>query len=357
MGVSKRLMQVGVCTVSLLGGSTADASAALTGLTASTPAEPQPRCRAAATGPVDGPSHPGDGVADPAGRIAYAVVGRFDDAFGPVGTQLYAIDADGSDQVLLLDCDVIRPQWSPDGSRLAITLGLDDGSWQVATVAPDGSDLRVLTSGPGIHEIPSWSPDGDWIAYDASDVGLDDPTFRVTLRRIGTDGSGAALLGEADTFDAEPRLSPDGSQVAFMRLYPDADWASEIVVRDLASGNERVVVPQAIPLEHPEWSPDGGSLVVNAPDWAPDAATIYRIDLDAPDPAPVVLLDKATGDGWGGVKPVYSPDGSKIVFVCHQGEWTNDDVCVMDADGTNVTPLVADPAVSENHPTWGMTAP
>jgi hypothetical protein len=28
----------------------------------------------------------------------------------------------------------------------------------------------------------------------------------------------------------------------------------------------------------------------------------------------------------------------------------------MDADGTNVTPLVDNPGVSENHPAWGVTA-
>ena len=59
-------------------------------------AEPQPSCRSAETGPVGGPSHLGDGVADPAGRIAYAVVGRLDEVFGPIGTQLYAIDPDGA---------------------------------------------------------------------------------------------------------------------------------------------------------------------------------------------------------------------------------------------------------------------
>ena len=91
---------------------------------------------------------------------------------------------------------------------------------------------------------------------------------------------------------------------------PEEDCASEIVVRDLASGDQRVVVPLGVPAEHPEWSLDGSSLVFNASDWAPDAGTIYRIDLDAPEAAPVIVLDMATGDGWGGVKPVYSPDGA-----------------------------------------------
>ena len=143
-------------------------------------------------------------------------------------------------------------------TRLAFTIGLDDGSWQVGqTIAADGSGLQLLTSGPGIQEIPSWSPDGTWLAYDGSDVGLDDPTFRATLRRIGADGSNATLLGDADSFDVEPRISPDGGQVAFMRVHPEANYAVDIVVRDLASGDGRVVVPLDFPVEHPSGHPTG----------------------------------------------------------------------------------------------------
>jgi Tol biopolymer transport system component len=349
------LFAAGVSSAVLAGLGVSGSSGATT---PDSPAAPQPSCRSAETGPVEGPSHPGDGVADPAGRIAYAVEGRYDEAFGPIGTQLYVVDPDGSDRVLLLDCDVIRPQWSPDASRLAFTIGLDDGSWQVATIAPDGSDLRLLTSGPGIHEVPSWTPDGDLLAYDSSDVGLDDPTFHTTLWQIGADGSDAALLGDPDTFDVEPRVSPDGSQVVFGRLHPEADYAGEVVVRDIVSGDERVVVPLGVPVEHPEWSPGGSSLIFNASDSAPNKGTIYTLDLDAPEAAPVIVLDPSTGDGWMGVKPVYSTDGTHIVFVCRETDEPSDDgICVMDADGTDVTPLVDDVGVHENHPAWGVAAP
>ena len=172
--------------------------------------------------------------------------------------------------------------------------------------------------------------------------------------RIGADGSNATLLGDADSFDVEPRISPDGGQVAFMRVHPEANYAVDIVVRDLASGDGRVVVPLDFPVEHPEWSPDGNSLVFNAQDGTPNAATIYTIDLNAHDAAPVVLLDPASGEGWGGVKPVYSPDASRIVFVCNRGG--DEGICIMNADGMNVTTLVDDPGVAENHPTWGPAA-
>jgi Tol biopolymer transport system component len=336
------------------------------GARAGSPPDPQPEpiCRTTEAGPGDGTSPPGDDVTDEGGRIAYAVVGRYDDAFGPVGTQLYAVDPDGSDRVLLLACDVIRPNWSPDGLRLAFTIGLDDGSWQVATIAHDGSDLQILTSGPGVHEIPSWSPDGTWLAYNGSDVGFDDPAFRPTLRRIDADGSDASLLGDPDSFDTEPRVSPDGRQVAFVRWHPDAEWESEIVVRDIASGAERVVVPRGVAVEHPEWAPDGNSLVFNASDWAPDATTIFTLDLAAAEPTPVPLLDPTAGGGWGGVKPVYSPSGEHLVFVCVERTETgeaagepDDGICIMDADGTNVRPVADEPGVHENHPAWGVSAP
>jgi TolB protein len=313
-------------------------------------------CGAQPRGPV-GEAHANDGVPDPAGRIAYAVVGRYDQAFGPIGTRLFAIDPDGSDQVLLLDCEVIRPQWSPDGTRLAFTLGFTDGSWHIATIDADGSDLNVLTTGPGINEVPTWSPDGTWLAYDSSLThDFNDPAFSTSLWRIGADGSGAEPLWDSDTFDVEPRLSPDGTRVAFQRLHPDQDFASQFMVRDLVSGEERALTPLGFPIEHPEWAPDGRSLIGNASDWAPTAGTIYTIDAEAVAAEPGVLLDPASG--WGGVKPVYSPDGSTILFVC-SGPATQDEedgLCLMSADGTGVRELVDDPNASENHTAWGISA-
>jgi hypothetical protein len=43
------------------------------------------------------------------------------------------------------------------------------------------------------------------------------------------------------------------------------------------------------------------------------------------------------------------------VFVCVRAG--QEDICTMDADGTHITPLIDDPGVAENHPTWGITTP
>ena len=195
-------------------------------------------------------------LADPAGRIAFGTImpghERSDQLMA-----LYAIDPDGTDLVQLTEGNSLFPTWSPDGSRLAFAIVEEDSSAQIATISADGTDLRVLTSGPGIHEAPSWSPDGTWIAYDYSPVLPGDPTFHTVLYRMDADGSDQALLGDPDVFDAEPKISPDGERVLFQR-YEAID--APIMVRELSTGAERIVLPAGG--QNPNWSPDGSTIIV-----------------------------------------------------------------------------------------------
>ena len=57
---------------------------------------------------------------------------------------------------------------------------------------PDGSDLRVITSGVGIHEVPSWSPNGRRIVFDFSPEPTPSaPGFETRLWTMRADGSHA----------------------------------------------------------------------------------------------------------------------------------------------------------------------
>ena len=59
------------------------------------------------------------------------------------------------------------PSWSPSGDRIAM-ISLKNWSFAVATVRPDGSDIRYLASGKRI-ESPSWSPNGQMLLYSAEE--------------------------------------------------------------------------------------------------------------------------------------------------------------------------------------------
>jgi Tol biopolymer transport system component len=291
-------------------------------------------------------SHPNDGVPDPAGRIVFGQVHRSDEIIGQVIAPLFSMDADGSDVVQIFNCELERPRISRDGSRIAFSIAMDDGTWQVATIAADGSDLRILTSTTGYAETPDWSPDGSWLIYAGTPVQCSrDPlceSLNESLWRVNADGSDQRQVGTtpASAWDWEPRLSPDGREVTFVRNTPEDNYRWTVMIRNLESGQERAAKVDTRDLEHPDWSRDGQFIVYNVTPSGP----IERVPADDPT-APAEVL---TGDASHGVyKPAYSPDGSSIVFGCDGG------VCRMNADGSDVVELLRLPGVEFNHFAWG----
>jgi len=305
-------------------------------------------------------SHPNDGVPDPAGRIVFGRSITKDPTFGQL-TTLYAIDPDGSDLTMLTDCQVEYPHISPDGTRIALGIRMDDGSMQVATMAIDGSDLRILTTS-GYNEYPDWSPDGTWLVYsgapDADVAAIDRECpindclltlgLKEPLRRMSADGSDDRLLGDPEALDFYPRISPDGMAVVFNRIDPsNQDWHT-IMIRELATGDERVVTANDREPALPQWSPDGRSILyatVHAPGRPADIwMQVETVPADDPTAAPTVLRPVAEG---GGSQPGYSPNGSRIVFFCGG-------LCTMAADGSGVQEIISAPGLVPVQPNWGI---
>ena len=292
-------------------------------------------------------SHPSDGIPDPAGRIVFGPVYQGDEILGQLISPLFAIDADGSDLVQIFDCEIERPRISPDGRRIAFSLAMDDGSWQVATIAADGNDLRILTSSTGYAQTPDWSPDGSWLIYAASPVKCSrDPlcdSLNETLWRVNMDGSDQRQVGGTvpTAWDSEPRLSPDGREVVFARNTPAGDYRWILMIRNLETGQERVAKVDTRDLEHPDWSRDGRFIVYHASPNGP----IERIPADDPTATPEVLAGDAN---HGFYKPAFSPDGRSLVFGC------DGKVCTMGPDG-KVVVLVDAPGIELNHFAWGVS--
>jgi Tol biopolymer transport system component len=135
-----------------------------------------------------GPNGAQDPNVSPDGRTL-TFVGAAADA-GDNQQALFAVNMDGSDlrQLTPFTLDVaIKHDWSPDGSRIVLTDNANvDAAANVATIAPDGSQLTYLTHNttrPDSAYAGSWSPDGRWIVYRFEHNG------QFGLRRMHPDGT------------------------------------------------------------------------------------------------------------------------------------------------------------------------
>ncbi len=120
------------------------------------------------------------------------------------------MNADGTDQLAVFDragSRLLRPVWSPDGTKLAFDV-YDDGTWDIYEVSADGAGLKDLTPTSDRDENgPTWSPDGTRIAFAATHMlstGVDN-TGSFDIYLMNPDGTGEERL----TKDAghDPNLS------------------------------------------------------------------------------------------------------------------------------------------------------
>lgn len=90
-------------------------------------------------------------------------------AFEVVGGNMYVMRIDGTDLVDLGPGN--RPQWSPDSQYIVYQITKDDGheftASDIYTIKIDGTEKSGLTNTNNKLEMnPSWSPDGNKIAFD-----------------------------------------------------------------------------------------------------------------------------------------------------------------------------------------------
>jgi TolB protein len=83
--------------------------------------------------------------------------------------QIYRMNMDGADIVRLTngEGEAVNPSWSPDGQRIAFawTRGFEPGNYNIFIMDVASRNTVQLTHGAGRNENPVWAPDGVHIVF------------------------------------------------------------------------------------------------------------------------------------------------------------------------------------------------
>ncbi|MBO0698155.1 MAG: DPP IV N-terminal domain-containing protein [Zavarzinella sp.] len=214
-------------------------------------------------------------------------------------------------------------RFDPKHSAVLITHGDE-----LYYVKLDGSPAARLTKSPGAKEVPSFSPDGRFVAFvRAGNLYAVDVETQAE-RQLTTDGGGAVLNGKADwvygeeIFDRRPQAywwSPDSRRIAFLRF--DDGPVTAHTVLDQVPARQRVE-------RTPYPKPGDPNPVVK----------LGVVPVAGGDPVFADQAGYSPGDslvtrvGW-------LPDGSRVFAYFQNRIQTWLDFCTMPADGGALTRL------------------
>ncbi|MBT8079749.1 MAG: Tol-Pal system beta propeller repeat protein TolB [Gammaproteobacteria bacterium] len=143
------------------------------------------------------------------------------------------------------------PAFSPDGRKLVLTLGGADGNLDINVLDLSSRQFTRLTTNRAIDTEGSWSPDGNHI-YFTSDRGGGPQVYR-----IAANGGSPQRVTFEGSYNARPRLSPDGKKLALVHL----DRGNyRIAVMDLAS-SDLLVLSAGRQDESPSFAPNSDVLI------------------------------------------------------------------------------------------------
>jgi Tol biopolymer transport system component/DNA-binding winged helix-turn-helix (wHTH) protein len=172
---------------------------------------------------------------------------------------------------------------------------------------PDFQSLQI-TNSTGLDIYPTFSPDGNTIAYASDQSG----SFEIYLKQLARGGSVVQLTNDGQR-NLQPAWSPDGSTIAYYSQSKGGIW----IIPALGGVAQQLVGFGS----SPAWSPDSKQIVFQSLGVREMGATssvsifgstLWTVSLKDGSTRQLTQLDSPTG---AHNSPTWSPDGKSIAFV------------------------------------------
>src|SRR5277367_5331610 len=211
--------------------------------------------------------------------------------------------------------------WIAAGAVLLIAVAIV--GWRLKTAAPSVPDAALqpipLTSYRGSEDQPSFSPDGNQVAF--SWDGEKESIADVYVKLIGPGAPLRLTSGaEASVF---PRWSPDGRSIAFLR--GNSEQKFSVIMVPALGGPERKIgtygsrfAGAGIPLRSLCWTPDSKAVVVSASPSPGQPNSLLLVSLETGETR---ALTRSPPQISVDTRPAMSPDGRTLAFIRTNGRY------------------------------------
>jgi Tol biopolymer transport system component/DNA-binding winged helix-turn-helix (wHTH) protein len=189
-----------------------------------------------------------------------------------------------------------------------------------------------VTSFPGVEADPDLSPDGTQVVF----AWQRDTEDNLNLYVMSVDSGEPRPLTTNPANERSPAWSPDGSRIAFLRA---TSAGSAVVVVPALGGGERTVTETQV-------GPDNGQFRSHGLSWSLDSKEIVVVERGASGMTTIVSCSIATGErrqltrpaaDYGDTSPAMSPDGRYLAFVRHARGTNLGAIFVQQLDGLQPT--------------------